>query len=95
MDSVPPRQNVSAPRTERLFAANSEMNLLIRNGNFAEAQKAVAGIAAKRMTSRSIPQGIVADALGHDARCESAYQVAVNKAMKDSDRATDRPLRDW
>src|SRR5438105_2936739 len=37
--------NVSTPRAERVFAANSEIELLIRNGNFAEAQKALRGIA--------------------------------------------------
>jgi len=81
--------NVSAPRAERVFAANSEIELLIRNGNFAEAQKALQGIAREADDfAFYYRKGIVADALGHDVDAQSAYQSAVNKAIKDSDRAT-------
>src|SRR5256885_8662602 len=81
--------NVSASRTERVFAANSEIELLIRNGNFAEAQKALQGIAREADDfAFYYRKGIVADALGHDVDAQSAYQAAINKALKDSDRAT-------
>src|SRR6266478_5370553 len=45
MDFRDAAANVSAPRAERVVAANSEIELLIRKGNFAEAQKALEGIA--------------------------------------------------
>src|SRR5437879_3411431 len=81
--------NVSAPRAERVFAANSEIELLIRDGNFAEAQKAVEGIAREAADfGFYYRKGIVADALGHNVDAQSAYQAAINKAIKDSDRAT-------
>jgi len=81
--------NVSAPRAERVFAANSEIELLIRNGNFAEAQKALQGIAREADDfAFYYRKGIVADALGHDVDAQSAYQAAINKAIKDSERAT-------
>jgi bacteriophage N4 adsorption protein A len=80
--------NVSAPRTERVFAANSAIDLLIRNGNFAEAQKAVDGIAREADDfAFYYRKGTVADALGHDLDAQNAYQAAVDKAMKVSDRA--------
>jgi Flp pilus assembly protein TadD len=69
-----------------VFAANSEIDLLIRNGNFAEAQKAVQGIAREADDfAFYYRKGIVADALGHDVDAQSAYQAAINKATKDSD----------
>jgi len=77
-----------APRAERVFAANSEIELLIRDGNFARRKRRCRGLRAKRMTSLLLPQGIVADALGHNVDAQSAYQAAINKAIKDSDRAT-------
>src|SRR5256886_999606 len=81
--------NVSAPRAERVFAANSEIELLIRDGNFAAAQKALQGIAREADDfAFYYRKGIVADALGHDVDAQSAYQAAINKAIKDSDRAT-------
>ena len=80
---------MSAPRAERVFAANSEIELLIRNGNFAEAQKALEGIAREADDfAFYYRKGIVADALGHDGDAQSAYQAGINKATKDSDRAT-------
>jgi len=89
MDFRDAAANVSAPRAERVFAANSEIDLLIRNGNFAEAQKAVEGIAREADDfAFYYRKGIVADALGHDVDAQSAYQAAINKAIKDSDRAT-------
>src|SRR5436190_6847029 len=89
MDFRDAAANVSAPRAERVFAANSEIELLIRNGNFAEAQKALQGIAREADDfAFYYRKGIVADALGHDVDAQSAYQAAINKAIKDSDRAT-------
>jgi len=89
MDFRDAAANVSAPRAQRVFAANSEIDLLIRNGNFAEAQKAVQGIAREADDfAFYYRKGIVADALGHDVDAQSAYQAAINKATKDSDRAT-------
>jgi len=89
MDFRDAAANVSAPRAERVFAANSEIDLLIRNGNFAEAQKAVEGIArAADDFAFYYRKGVVADALGHDVDAQSAYQAAINKAIKNSDRAT-------
>jgi adsorption protein A len=89
MDFRDAAANVSAPRAERVFAANSEIDLLIRNGNFAEAQKALEGIAREADDfAFYYRKGIVADALGHDVDAQSAYQAAINKAIKDSDRAT-------
>src|SRR6266480_3575095 len=81
--------DVWAARKERVFGANSELELLIRNGNFAEAQKALQGIAREADDfAFHYRKGIVADALGHDVDAQSAYQAAINKAIKDSDRAT-------
>ena len=89
MDFRDAAANVSAPRAERVFAANSEIELLIRKGNFAEAQKALEGIAREADDfAFYYRKGIVADALGHDVDAQSAYQAAINKAIKDSDRAT-------
>jgi adsorption protein A len=80
--------DVLASRAERVFAANSEIDLLIRNGNFAEAQQAVEGIAREADDfAFYYRKGIVADGLGHDADAQSAYQAAISKAVKDSDRA--------
>jgi len=65
MDFRDAAANVSAPRAERVFAANSEIELLIRNGNFAEAQKALQGIAREADDfAFYYRKGIVADALG-------------------------------
>lgn len=81
--------NVSAPRAERVFAANSEIDLLIRYGDFKEAEEAVQGIASEADDfAYYYRKGIVADALGHDVDAESAYQAAVDRASRDSDRAT-------
>jgi bacteriophage N4 adsorption protein A len=88
--------DVSAPRAERVFAANSEIDLLIRNGNFDEAHKALAGIAHEADDfAFNYRKGIVADALGHDADAQSAYQAAVNKARTESDRATALAAAGW
>jgi len=87
--------NVSAPRAQRVFAANSEIDLLIRNGNFAEAQKAVQGIAREADDfAFYYRKGIVADALGHDVDAQSAYQTAINKATKDRTVRQHWPRRD-
>src|SRR5256886_3403966 len=89
MDFRDAAANVSAPRAERVFAANSEIELLIRNGNFAEAQKALQGIGREADDfALYYRKGLVAAALGHDVDAQSAYQAAINKALKDSDRAT-------
>jgi len=89
MDFRAAAANVSAPRAERVYAANSEIDLLIHNGNFAEAQKGIEGIAREADDfGFYYRKGLVADALGRDADAQSAYQAAINKAMKDSDRAT-------
>jgi len=84
MDFRDAAANVSAPRAERVFAANSEIDLLIHTGNFAEAQKAVEGIAREADDfAFYYRKGMVADALGHDVDAQSAYQAAINKAIKD------------
>src|SRR6266436_6214991 len=89
MDFRDAAANVSAPRAERVFAANSEIELLIRKGNFAEAQRVLEGIAREADDfAFYYRKGMVADALGHDVDAQSAYQAAINKAIKDSDRAT-------
>src|SRR5205823_1936022 len=73
----------------RVFAANSEIELLIRNGDFAEAQKALQGIAREADDFEFYySKGIVADALGHNVDAQSAYQTAIHKAIKGSDRVT-------
>src|SRR5437879_6795695 len=74
--------NVSAPRAERVFAANSEIELLIRKGNFAEAQKALEGIAREADDfAFYYRKGIVADALGHNVDEPRDLQTAINKAQ--------------
>jgi len=81
--------NVSAPSAERVFAANSEIDLLIRNGNFSEAQEVLERIARETDDfAFYYRKGIVAGALGHDVEAQSAYQAAIRKAIKNSDRAT-------
>lgn len=80
--------NVSAPRAERVFAANSAIDLLIRDRRFAQAQQALDGIASEADDfAFYYRKGLVADALGHDVDAQSAYQAAIRKAAKDSDRA--------
>jgi len=89
MDFRAAAANVSGPRAERVFAANSEIDLLIRNGTFAEAQEALEGIAREADDfAFYYRKGAVADALGHDVEAQSAYRAAINRAIKDSDRAT-------
>ena len=80
--------NVSAPRDERVFAANSEIDLLIRDRNFAEAQKALDGIAREADGfAFHYRKGLVAEALGNNVDAQSAYQTASVQATRDSDRA--------
>src|SRR5256886_6540814 len=67
MDFRDAAANVSAPRAERVVAANSEIELLIRNCNFAEAQKALQGIGREADDfALYYRKGLVAAALGHD-----------------------------
>src|SRR6266513_1398909 len=73
MDFRDAAANVSAPRAERVFAANSEIELLIRNGNFAEAQKALQGIAREADDfAFYYRKGIVAAAANAVARSEAS-----------------------
>lgn len=79
----------SAARAERVFAANSELELLIRDGRFAEAQAVLEGIAREADDfAFYYRKGLVADGLGRDLDAESAYQTAIDKAVKPTDRAT-------
>jgi tetratricopeptide (TPR) repeat protein len=80
--------NVSAPQAQRVFAANSEVDVLIRNHNYAEAQKVLEAIAREADDfAFHYREGIVAGALGNDVDAQSAFQVALKKATNDPDRA--------
>jgi len=83
MDFRDAAANVSAPRAERVFAANSEIELLIRDGQLRGGAKGAAGIAREADDfAFYYRKGIVADALGHNVDAQSAIRLRSTRRSK-------------